>query len=81
MPRWETNGVFFCPNPAARCTEKSKRTVGSPANGQTNEGGKSSLLHTDRECGILLEKTLYGKDKHDERSGYYETPCRLRQRL
>ena len=25
--------------------------------------------------------TLYGKDKHDERSGYYETPCRLRQRL
>lgn len=28
----------------------------------------------DRECGIILEKTLYGKDKHDERSGYYETP-------
>ena len=25
--------------------------------------------------------TLYGKDKHNERSGYYETPCRLRQRL
>lgn len=35
----------------------------------------------DRECGIILEKTLYGKDKHDERSGYYETPCRLCQRL
>ena len=29
---------------------------------------KSSLLHTDRECGIILEKTLYGKDKHDELS-------------
>ena len=42
---------------------------------------KSSLLYTDRECGIILEKTLYGKDKHDERSGYYETPCRLRKRL
>lgn len=25
--------------------------------------------------------TLYGKDKHDERSGYYETPCRLCQWL
>ena len=24
MPRWETNGVFFCPNPAAPCTEKVK---------------------------------------------------------
>ena len=64
-----------------RALKKPKRTVGSPASGQTNEGGKSSLLHTDRECGIILEKTLYGKDKHDERSGYYETPCRLRQRL
>ena len=42
---------------------------------------KSSLLHTDRECGIILKKTLYGKDKHDERSGYYETPCRLCQWL
>ena len=48
---------------------------------RTNKWEKSSLLHTDRECGIILEKTLYGKDKHDERSGYYETPCRLRQRL
>ena len=37
--------------------------------------------NTAGECGIILEKTLYGKDKHDERSGYYETPCRLRQRL
>ena len=46
-----------------------------------SEMRKSSLLHTDRECGIIHEKTLYGKDKHDERSGYYETPCRLRQRL
>ena len=81
MPRWENNGVFFCLNQAAQSTEKPKRTVGSPASGQTNEGGKSSLLHTDRECGIILEKTLYGKDKHDECSGYYETPCRLRQRL
>ena len=25
--------------------------------------------------------TLYGKDKHDERSGYYETSCRLCQWL
>ena len=31
--------------------------------------------------GDFFETTLYGKDKHDERSGYYETPCRLRQRL
>ena len=31
MPRWETNGVFFCPNPAAQSTEKSKQTAGSPA--------------------------------------------------
>ena len=35
----------------------------------------------DRECGIILKNTLYGKDKHDERSGYYETPCRLCQWL
>ena len=42
---------------------------------------KSSLLHTDRECSIILEIILYEKDKHDERSGYYETPCRLCQRL
>ena len=42
---------------------------------------KSSLLHTDRECSIIFKKTLYGKDKHDERSGYYETPCRLCQWL
>lgn len=48
---------------------------------RTKQMRKSSLLYTDRECGIILEKTLYGKDKHDERSGYYETPCRLRQRL
>ena len=81
MPRWETNGVFFTLIRLHRALKKPKRTVGSPASGQTNEGGKSSLLHTDRECGIILEKTLYGKDKHDERSGYYETPCRLRQRL
>lgn len=49
-----------------KAMEKIKRTK--------NKGGKSSLSHTDRECGIILEKTLYGKDKHDERSGYYETP-------
>ena len=24
MPRWETNGVFFCPNQAAQSTEKIK---------------------------------------------------------
>ena len=31
MPRWETNGVFFCPKLVVYNTEKSKRTVGSPA--------------------------------------------------
>ena len=31
MPRWETSGVFFCPNQAAQSTEKSKRTAGCPA--------------------------------------------------
>ena len=51
-----------------RALKKTKRTVGSLASGQTNEGGKSSLLHTDRECGIMLKKTLYGKDKPNERS-------------
>ena len=31
MPRWETNGVFFYPKLVVQNTEKSKRTVGSPA--------------------------------------------------
>lgn len=46
IPRWETNGVFFCPNQAAQSTEKSKRTAGSPARttkvrlrGQRGTGG------------------------------------------
>ena len=49
------------------------------SSGQTNEE-KQPITH-DRECGIIFKKTLYGKDKHDERSGYYETPCRLCQWL
>ena len=52
-----------------------------PKDGIGQQMRKSSLLHADREFGIILETTLHGKDKHDERFGYYETPCRLCQRL
>ena len=31
VTRWETNGVFFCLNPAVSNTEKSKRAAGSSA--------------------------------------------------
>ena len=43
--------------------------------------GRRHIFFIIRKRGIILEETLYGKDKHDERSGYYETPCRLRKRL
>ena len=61
--------------------ELAKGKVMEKIKRRNKSGRESSLLHTDRECGIILEETLYGKDKHDERSGYYETPCRLRKRL
>ena len=27
VPRWETNGVFFCPNPAVQSTEKNQNEL------------------------------------------------------
>lgn len=49
------------------------------SSGQTNEE-KQPITHRQRMWYNLL-KTLYGKDKHDESSGYYETPCCLCQWL
>ena len=59
MPRWETNGVIFYPNPAAQDTEKSKRTAGSPA--RTTK----VRLRGQREIGGILLNLLCKDESPD----------------